>query len=48
VFLIAKKIELIGTGIVTNLSLPRQAVLRFYNKWGTAEQWIKESKQATH
>jgi Transposase DDE domain group 1 len=28
--------------IVTNLSLPSRAVVRFYNKRGTAEQWIKE------
>jgi Transposase DDE domain group 1 len=34
--------------IVTNLSLPSWAVVRFYNKRGTAEQWIKEGKQATH
>jgi hypothetical protein len=26
--------------IVTNLSLPSRAVVRFYNKRGTAEQWI--------
>jgi hypothetical protein len=39
---------LIGTGIVVNLSLPRRALLRFYNKRGVAEQWIKEGKQATH
>ena len=32
--------------IVTNLTLPRRAVVRFYNKRGTAEQWIKEGKQA--
>jgi hypothetical protein len=32
--------------IVTNLETPSQAVLRFYNKRGTAEQWIAESKQA--
>ena len=32
--------------IVTNLTLPSRAVLRFYNKRGTAEQWIKEGKQA--
>jgi hypothetical protein len=32
--------------IVTNLTLPSQAVVRFYNKRGTAEQWIKEGKQA--
>jgi hypothetical protein len=34
--------------IVTNLSLPSRAVVWFYNKRGTAEQWIKEGKQATH
>ncbi len=34
--------------IVTNLSLPSRTVVRFYNKRGTAEQWIKEGKQATH
>jgi hypothetical protein len=34
--------------IVTNLSLPSRAVVRFYNKRGRAEQWIKEGKQATH
>jgi hypothetical protein len=34
--------------IVTNLSLPSRAVVRFYNKRGAAEQWIKEGKQATH
>jgi len=33
--------------IVTNLSLPSRAVVRFYNMRGTAEQWIKEGKQAT-
>jgi hypothetical protein len=32
--------------IVTNLTLPNQAVVRFYNKRGTTEQWIKEGKQA--
>jgi len=32
--------------IVTNLRLPSRAVVRFYNKRGTAEQWIKEGKQA--
>ena len=32
--------------IVTNLALPSRAVVRFYNKRGTAEQWIKEGKQA--
>jgi len=34
--------------LVTNLSLPSRSVVRFYNKRGTAEQWIKEGKQATH
>jgi hypothetical protein len=34
--------------IVTNLPLPHRAVVRFYNKRGTAEQWIKEGKQAAH
>jgi hypothetical protein len=32
--------------IVTNLETDSQAVVRFYNKRGTAEQWIKEGKQA--
>jgi hypothetical protein len=32
--------------IVTNLTLPSRAVVQFYNKRGTAEQWIKEGKQA--
>jgi DDE family transposase len=32
--------------IVTNLSAPNRAVVRFYNKRGMAEQWIKEGKQA--
>ena len=27
--------------IVTNLTLTNRAVVRFYNKRGTAEQWIK-------
>ena len=31
--------------IVTNLTLPSRAVVRFYNKRGTSEQWIKEGKQ---
>ena len=31
------------------MSLPSRSVVRFYNKRGTAEQWIKEEgKQATH
>ena len=34
--------------IVTNMSLPSRSVVRFYNKRGSAEQWIKEGKQATH
>src|SRR5262252_2328546 len=32
--------------IVTNLTLPSRAVVRFDNKRGTSEQWINESKQA--
>ena len=32
--------------IVTNLELPSRAVVRFYNKRGTAEEWIKEGKLA--
>ena len=32
--------------IVTNLRTSSRAVVRFYNKRGTAEQWIKEGKQA--
>jgi len=32
--------------IVTNLTGSSRAVVRFYNKRGTAEQWIKEGKQA--
>ena len=31
---------------MTNLETPSRAVARFYNKRGTAEQWIKEGKQA--
>ena len=27
---------------------PSRSVVRFYNKRGTAEQWIKDGKQATH
>jgi Transposase DDE domain group 1 len=32
--------------IVTNLTLPSRAVVHSYNKRGTAEEWIKEGKQA--
>src|ERR1700681_3504397 len=32
--------------IVTSLAASTRAVVRFYNKRGTAEQWIKEGKQA--
>jgi len=32
--------------IVTNLDTDSRALVRFYNKRGTAEQWIKEGKQA--
>ena len=34
--------------VVTNMTLPSRSVVRFYNKCGTAEQWIKEGKQAAH
>jgi Transposase DDE domain group 1 len=34
--------------IVTTLSGTNRAVVRFYNQRGTAEQWIKEGKEATH
>ena len=30
------------------MTLPSRSVVRFYNKRGTAEQWIKAGKQATH
>ena len=33
---------------MTSKTLPSRSVVRFYNKRGTAEQWIKEGKQATH
>lgn len=32
--------------VVTNFRTSSRAVVRFYNKRGTAEQWIKEGKQA--
>lgn len=32
--------------IVTSLIPPSRAIVRFYNRRGTAEQWIKEGKQA--
>jgi hypothetical protein len=32
--------------IVTTLATDSRAVVRFYNKRGTAEQWVKEGKQA--
>ena len=34
--------------IVTNLSWHAKTVVRFYNKRGTAENWIKEGKQAVN
>jgi hypothetical protein len=30
--------------IVTNLGASSRVVVRFYNRWGTAEQWTKEGK----
>jgi hypothetical protein len=32
--------------IVTHLTPPSRAVVRFYNKRGTPGQWIKEGRQA--
>ena len=32
--------------IVTNMTRPAERVVAFYNKRGTAEQWIKEGKNA--
>jgi hypothetical protein len=32
--------------IVTNLAADKRAVVRFYNKRGMAELWIKEGKQS--
>jgi len=32
--------------IITNLSRPAERVVAFYNQRGTAEQWIKEGKNA--
>src|SRR5437016_5492430 len=34
--------------IVTTLTGTNRAVVRFYNRRGAAEQWIKEGKEATH
>ena len=34
--------------IVTNLTHPAERVVRFYHGRGTAEQWIREGKQALH
>jgi len=34
--------------IVTTLTGTNRAVVHFYNRRGTAEQWIKEGKEATH
>ncbi len=34
--------------IITTLTGTNRAVVRFYNRRGTAEQWIKEGKTATH
>ena len=34
--------------VVTSMRLPSRSVARSCNKRGTAEQWIKEGKQATH
>ena len=42
-----RKLFLRDNFIVTNLTFPSRPVVRFNNKRGTAEQWIKEGKQAT-
>jgi hypothetical protein len=34
--------------VVTTLTGTNRAIVRFYNQRGTAEQWIKEGKTATH
>ena len=34
--------------IITNLTRPAKQVVRFYNQRGTAEQWIKEGKNAVN
>ncbi len=34
--------------VVTTLTGTNRAVVHFYNQRGTAEQWIKEGKEATH
>ncbi len=34
--------------IVTTQTGTNRAIVRFYNQRGTAEQWIKEGKTATH
>ena len=34
--------------IITTLTGTNRAVVHFYNQRGTAEQWIKEGKEATH
>jgi hypothetical protein len=34
--------------VATTLPVPNRGVVRFYNKRGTAEQWIKEGKEAAH
>jgi len=34
--------------MVTTLSGTNRAIVHFYNQRGTAEQWIKEGKEATH
>jgi Transposase DDE domain group 1 len=40
------QIQLRGILGAANLARVNRAVVRFYNKRGTAEQWIKEGKQA--
>ena len=34
--------------LITNLARPAERIVAFYNQRGTAEQWIKEGKNATN
>jgi len=45
-FLFITDVTIRGKDILRQMTLPSRAVVRFYNKRGTAEQWIKEGKQA--
>jgi hypothetical protein len=43
---IIDKISCVTPAIVTNLTRPAVRAIAFYNQRGTAEQWIKEGKNA--